>query len=305
MRLWQTWPALVLAGGVIGLCAGTAQEEKAPAKGNLIVIDNAGKEQKLVGWKLVVGTRRLGWLAPPTDPKDKSPRGPEVLEFRDDKSTTFVDGVLTLIPLDRLRAIEYDNDKQIATLKVATDKADADEVLNGTTKYKGTNKLAIEAEADKGDMGVAAVKYLGGSKDGGIKGVRFPSPQGVAPPAGRAATVTVIDKMQKNVQNAVDLQPLYRMQDGSERLTSFLVFKKTYKLELAMLQKVTATPGAKPDEPEWTISVKEGEGQTLTLLKATMIDDKPATLIGLVGKVPVGYKLFPAHVISEIQFDAK
>ena len=36
-----------------------------------------------------------------------------------------------------------------------------------------------------------------------------------------------------------------------------------------------------------------------------MIDDKPATLEGLLGKVPVGYKLFPPHAITEIVFGEK
>ena len=36
-----------------------------------------------------------------------------------------------------------------------------------------------------------------------------------------------------------------------------------------------------------------------------MLDGKAAVLEGFVGRVPAGYKLFPVHVIEEIQFDAK
>jgi hypothetical protein len=42
----------------------------------------------------------------------------------------------------------------------------------------------------------------------------------------------------------------------------------------------------------------------LTLLPAPMIDGKPAVLKGLLGRVPVGYKLFPPSTIGEILFDA-
>ena len=296
MRSCLLVPALLLA--VVGVCA-----EDKPVQGPLIVIDSAGKEQKLSGWKLVAGTRRLGWLAGAADPGQKTPAGPEALEFRDEQSTSFVDGIITFVPLERLRSISYDADKQNVTIKVATDQADADLALTGTTKFKGSNKLAIEAEIDKGNQGVASVKYLGGTL-GGIQGVRFPMPRGTSAPTGRPATITIVDK-QKSVQQAVDLQPLYRLQDGSERLVPYLVFKKTYKVEFAKIQKLTAQPGAKADEPEWTISIQDGEAQTLTLLKAPPIDDKPATLLGLVGKVPAGYKLFPVHVIGEIQFDGK
>jgi hypothetical protein len=297
----KAWPLLALSWCLLGLAF--ADEPKSTS--TLTIVDGAGKEHKLAGWKFVVGTRPLGWLAKAAvDPKEKLAPGPDALAFREEQSTTFVDGVLTLVPLDRLRSIDYDYDTQTVSVKVATDQADADVVLTGTSKYKGTNKLALEAEADRGEKGVAAVKYLAGST-GGIKSVRFGAPRGLAAPTGRGAAVTVVDKKQKNVQPAVDLQALYRLASGSERLLPYLVFKKTYKVELGAIQKVTAAPGAKPDEPEWTIMGKDADGQTLTLLKTTMIDDQPATLLGLVGRVPAGFKLFPAHVISEIEFDAK
>ena len=41
-----------------------------------------------------------------------------------------------------------------------------------------------------------------------------------------------------------------------------------------------------------------------TLLPKVTLEGKPATLVGLVGRVPAGYKLFPLHVIAEVEFGA-
>ena len=49
--------------------------------------------------------------------------------------------------------------------------------LTGTTKFTNVNKLTIEAEVDKGELGIAAVKYFGGTPTG-IQAVKFPSPKG-------------------------------------------------------------------------------------------------------------------------------
>jgi hypothetical protein len=48
---------------------------------------------------------------------------------------------------------------------------------------------------------------------------------------------------------------------------------------------------------------KDGDDSTLTLLQTATIDGQPAQLVGLIGKVPVGYKLFPVRRITAIHFD--
>ena len=320
MSLWNALrgrPVLAVAVGLAALW--TSAGADGPPPGSLVIIDSAGKEHKIKGWKFALGTRRLTWLAaadkapaPPDKKDDKAaPKGarvlpgPEALEFRDDKSTNWQEGVVTLVPIERLRAIDYEAEKQLVTIKVAiSDKPEDDQALTGTTRFKGTNKITIEAEVDRGDMGIAEVKFLGG-QPGGVKAIRFPAPKAAAAATGRSAAVTVTDKMGKNTQNAIDLQALYRMADGTERLLPTLMFKKTFKVELAKVLKITIQPGGKPDEAEWTLKLKDGEEQTLTLLKTIMIDDKPATLEGLLGKVPAGYKLFPPHAIAEIAFEAE
>ena len=51
------------------------------------------------------------------------------------------------------------------------------------------------------------------------------------------------------------------------------------------------------------MTLKDGEENTLTLLKTVPVDDKPAALEGFVGRVPAGYRLFPVQALAEVQFD--
>jgi hypothetical protein len=215
--------------------------------------------------------------------------------------------VLTLIPLDRLRSLEFDNEKREAKVHVALgDKPDADEILTGTTKYLGNNRITIAAEVDKGDLGIAELKFLGGV-DKGIQAVKFAEPKVPAkPPAGREASITIADKESNdNIQKAFDLQPLYRFADGSEKLSPLIMFKKTLKVDIAKIKGWKKVEGASEENRELQVSLADGSEETLTLLKTATLDGKQATLIGLVGKIPAGYKLFPVHTIGELKFEEK
>jgi hypothetical protein len=316
MRTWNPLTALLAAGlaAVAGALASRADDPPKPAEpGTLVVIDAAGKEQKLKTWKFTAGTRRLSWLAPAADVKDKDkdkdkpqpPAVPEALEFREENSTNFVAGILTFIPLERLVAIQYDNDKESVTARVATgEKVDPDQllVLVGTTKFQKINKLVIEAEVDKGDLGVAEVKYLGGVPRG-IRGFRFFSTPKVQPsPAGRPAVVTAGDRKEKTAHKVADLQALYQVPNG-ERLLPILYFKKTLKIDVAKIKTISDADPGDSDETLWRVGLKDSNDETLTLLKTVTLDGKQAELLGLLGRVPAGYKLFPVHTIKGVKFD--
>ena len=311
----KTWLLLPAALAVWAVAADEAPKPAEP--GTLVILDAAGKEQKLKTWKFTTGTRRLGWLAPagekapdkgPAGEKDVAPRrkppaGPEALELRAEMKIEYVEGVLTLVPLDRLRSLDYDNDKETVTARVATGaKPDADEVLTGTTKYRRINKLVLEAEVDRGEQGVAEIKFLGGLPRG-IRGVRFPPPKApAAAPAGRPAVVVSADGDAKTTHKVADLLPLYQLADGSERLLPTLMFRKTLKLDVAKIAKIATT--GNENDPSWQVTMKAGGDETLTLLPKVPYEGRQATLVGLVGRVPVGYKLFPVAAISAITFDA-
>ncbi len=314
MRHWTF--ALLCAGGLAGLFvnAAPAEDPKAADPGTLIVIDGAGKEVKLKSWTFTQGVEHLSWLnikaedgkkepAPPKGPKrGPSKEGPEAFAFRELESTTFKDGIVTMVPLDRVRAVDYDTEKQTVTIRVATsDKPAEDASIVGSTEYKGINKITLEAEVDKGDLGVAEVKFLGGAIKGGIRGLRFAPPKVSALPAGRPANL-VINDGKKPTANVSDVQALYRLGDGSERLSPLLFFKKTIKIDIAKIKKLSF--GGKDGE-DVTLTPKEGEEATFTPLKTVMLDGKEAELVGLLARVPAGYRLFPLHTISEIEFDVE
>jgi hypothetical protein len=313
--------ALLLAAcGLMGLGLLSGAEPE-PAKGEvLIVIDGAGKEHKIKTWKITHGVRPLSWLAPTEkkepepekkewkkDPRKgrekKLPAGPLALEFREEASTNFVEGITTFIPLERIRSIDYDPDTDSVSVTVATgdDKA-GDVVLKGTTKYRGVNKLTIEAEVDKGELGIAEVKFLGGVPKGGIRSVRFPSPKApAAMPAGRTADITTSDKKDKGPFKVSGSQALYRLADGSERLLPYMFFKKTLRVDLSKLEKVQKGETSKEEGTEWSVKFKDGEEHTLSLL-FNLPDDETAHLEGVLGRVPAGYRLFPIGLIAGIEF---
>jgi hypothetical protein len=320
-------------------------EAKPPAPGGLIVIDKNGKEHRLARgkWRFATGTTRLPWLAAPDSKKldkedakkedkegdakkengegdakkedkkavqPKAPAGPEALVFREEKSTNLLDGILTHVLLDRIRAIDYDPEKKTVTVHVvkAGSKGADEEVLEGSTRYKGENMLTIEAETDLGELGVAKVKFqTRGPK--AIKGIRFPRPK--APPAdkGRPASVTAADK-DETVHKVTDLQPLYLLGNGTQRLIPTLMFQKTVKIDVGKIQKLSFVKSGEKggDNMEFEVALKDGKELTLSLLDRTSpLDGKPAKLLGLVGRVPAGCKFFPIkpspnHTFTAVQF---
>jgi hypothetical protein len=295
----------------------------------VVVVDAAGKEHKLKTWKFTAGTRHLNWLATPDkepepkdkpkdkeEPKDKerpnrqppprakAPTGPEAIEFRELDSTNFAEGILTLVPVERARLLEYDAAKKTVKLTVATGpKADAVATLNGSTEYKSTNRVSIDAEIDKGDLGLAAVKFLGGDPKG-VKSIKFPETNKDLKvlAGGRTAQLkSVADSKGSTTHRIGDFKPLYRFGDGTEVLSSTLYFKTTLKVDIAKITKIAKAEGMGADII-WHVTIGKDE-DTLTLLKNPMIDGKQVLLTGFVGRVQAGYKFFPLHVIGEVEFD--
>src|SRR5260370_32725926 len=124
----RTLLGLPLAGLLLALAARADDPPKPAEPGTLVVVDGGGKEHTLKNGKFTLGTRRLAWLTVKEGTKEpaieareakgavktaipKAKDGPEALEFREEKSTTYVNGVLTLVPVDRLRALQIAHDK--------------------------------------------------------------------------------------------------------------------------------------------------------------------------------------------------
>ncbi len=280
-----------------------------PNSGTLVVTDAAGKEHKVSGWSLTAGARPLGWLAPPAKDgdgkgkaKEKAAAAPQALVVREELKIHYLAGVLTLVPLERVRSVTFDKDKETMTVRVAvSDKPEEDAVLTGTTAYRGINKLTIRAEVDMGAEGVAEVTFQGGVPKG-VKEVRFPAPKAEPFKPGRPAVVTTLDRDVKKTYQVSDLQALYQLRSGQEKVVSTVMFRKTLKVDLAKVKKVTA--GSEDGEDVvWQVVRQDGSESTLTLLTSTTMDGEPATLVGLIGRAPAGHVLFPARRVQGVEFD--
>ena len=141
-------------------------------------------------------------------------------------------------------------------------KADDDATLTGPTGYKGINKVVLTAEVDKGDMGVAEFKSSAACRRESAGCAFLSAKAPPTTPTGRTATVTTEYKEKKTTHKVADLQPLYRTASG-EQLSPVLWFRKTLKVDVSKIRKITAN--ASEDEPAWTVTDKDGE-QTLTPL---------------------------------------
>ncbi len=288
-----------------------------------VLLDSGDKEHKLKGEKWRAGIRHLNWLAakepvkqmePGEEPKKgKAPAkvapirptvGPIALEFREIPSTTFVNGVVTLIPVDRLRSLEYDSAKKTVAARVATGDNPAEITFTGSTQYKGINQVVLEAEVDRGVLGIAALKFHGGTPTGGFKKATFPVRMVEPLKMERPASVTILHEKKKVTQRVSDLQPLYQLADGTDVVAPALLFKKSLKVDLANVRKLV---GSEPGQIETTfdVTLRDGSTETLTALNHVKLDGKAATLIGFVGKVPGAWKVYPLHTILELEFDTK
>lgn len=249
------------------------------------LVDAAGREIMLKNGKFSAGTHKLSWL------------NRDALAFRETNSTGFKDGVMTFIPLDRLESLTYDSEKQIVRAKIAGSEV----ALEGSTRYAGINQIAIDAEIDKGTAGIVEVKYRGGVAKGGIKSVRFPAAKPAPAPAGDKLWVVVVDGKKREAPQAVhNLKALYRLDKEIESPLTWVMFRKTFKVEFADVKRLTVSESNEARAFECDVSLKDGSEQTLTLSTTVTVDGRNATLVGLIGEVPAGYKLFPLHTVGEV-----
>lgn len=278
-----------------GACTRAADPPAAP-DAPVVVVDSGGKEVKLRSVKMTGGFHRLAWLADPKGTTDDAKKGPLALELREPNSTTYVKGVLTLVPLGCIEAVRYDTERQTVTVKGLT------EPLTGTLQFKGFNVVSFEGDADG-----LTTKFTGGVPKGGFRSITFPAakPFHSHKPGGTEWKVQIDQPKAGNPTLAVrNLKALYHFPNGSEVLAGEIPVRKgrtplkfdasLKKLEFLAIDTNTHMAAAEVCEdaaPECTVVIP------LT----TERDGKTGTMVGLVGEVDVGWKLFPLHAIKVIK----
>lgn len=292
-RAWTAIGAVLLGGFAV-----LAQPPAEPG-GPAVVVDSAGKEAKLTGVRVTAGTRRLAWQA---DPGGESKQGPLALQIREPHSTTFARGVLTLVPVANIEAIKYDYEKKAATVQV---KGVADPVI-GTLEYRGINTVGLEGDADG-----TATKLSGGVPKDGFKSVAFPDAKPFPARSG-VKLVWSVQIAQPKANNpwltVRNLKPLYAFPGGAELLLDTVPVRKGDPVSLAVagVKRVEAVAvDLDTNVVVWEVQTEDGKERLVAIPPTCEQDGKTGTLVGLLGEVDAGWKLFPLAVIKAIKFEGK
>lgn len=271
-------------------------DEPAKSAATVTVTDLDGKETRVAGAKLTAGTRRLAWLA---DPKaaGEDKLGRLALKVREPVSTTLVDGVLTLVPVAHVEAAKYDYEK----LTVAYALKGAKEPVVGTLQYKGLNTLGI---ADPKAAAKAAPLVAGVPGKAAVKAVAFPDARPLpAPKAGTEWAVRIVQKEPADpVVKVRNLKVLYHHPDGTERLAGELPARKGAAVPLDEALKRLEVLATDANTHFAAVEVEAaGAAERVVVVPLTTGPEKDAAaVVGLLGEVDVGYKLFPLHTIKSV-----
>jgi hypothetical protein len=276
--------------------AAVADDEPGKPAGEVVVTDVDGKETKLTGVRLTSGTRRLGWLGDPKATNPDARLGPQAVEVREPNSTTFARGVITLIPVASLESAKYDYEKLSVSISVKGLK----DPVQGTLQYRGINTLGIAGTAD----GKAATFTAGAQGKAAVKSVVFPDPKPL--PEGKGGVNWAVQIVHPAANNptvkARNLKVLYQFPGGAERLAEGIPVRKGEPIpfdknltRFEMLANDTNTNIAAAE-------VETGPKTERVVAIPLMVEEngKSGTLVGLVGEVEAGYKLFPLHTIKGI-----
>jgi hypothetical protein len=289
-RVWAVVGA-VLAGW---LAVAFARAAEPPAEAT--VTDAEGKDVKVSGLKFTVGARRLTWLADPNGATEDAKKGPLALELREPHSTTYSKGIITYVPLSSVESIKYDYDKQVAAVAVKG----LPEPLAGTLQYKGINVLGFDGTADgKG------AKFSGGAfTKGNIKAVAFAGAS--APPERKGQSPWLIQIDQKTAMNptlkASNFKFLYLFPGGVDVVTDAAATHKGDPLKMDDAVKAYTTLAVDANTSVIAAEVQVGEVERVVVIQPQWEKDgKIGTLVGMLGEVEAGWKLFPLHAIKNMK----
>lgn len=248
------------------------------------VTDAAGKDVALTGVRFTSGMRRLGWLGGPKD-------APLALELREPDSTTFQKGVTTLIPITAVETVRYDYPKLSLSVTVKGLPAP----LAGTLQFKGINTCALE-----GSAGGVPGKFAGGAKDG-FRAVVFAGAVPLPPrPPGATWAVTVEQPKAMNPTLTVrNLKVLYAA-GATEWLADDLPLRKggALKLDAGSLKRLELVAvDANTQTAAAELTTADGPARLVAFPLTRERDGKTGVLVGLLGEVDAGWKLFPLHTV--------
>ncbi len=280
--------------GILLTCWLTVGIACADGPAEAIVADAENKEVKVTDLKLGTGVRRLTWLTD-TDTEDAK-KGLLVLELREPHSTSYAKGIITYVPVNSVESVKYDYDKQVASVGVKG----LAEPLAGTLQYKGINVLTFSGAADG-----KPTSFSGGAfTKGNIKGVSFAGASPLPARKGVSAWQVQIDqpKAMDPTLKVGELKFLYQFPGGNEVLVDAVTPYKSEPLKLDSSVQSYTTLAVDPNTRVIAAEVQVGDKERVVVLMPTLEKDgKTGTLVGVVGEVEAGWKLFPLRTIKNMK----
>jgi hypothetical protein len=280
---------------LVGLL-GSALSQAADAPAEATVTDAENKEVKVTGLKFSTGTHRLAWLADPNAATEDAKKGPLVLEVREPHSTSYAKGIVTYVPVASIESIKYDYEKQFASISV---KGITDPVT-GTLQYKNINVLGFSGTAD----GKATTFSGGAFAKGNIKAVAFPDAKPLPARKGVSAWQIQIDqpKAMNPTLKVGELKFLYQFAGSGEVLVDAVTVHKSDPLKFDAAVKSYTTLAVDPNSHVVAAEVQVGDAERVVVIMPTIEKDgKTGTLVGVVGEVEAGWKMFPLHTIKNMK----
>lgn len=264
-----------------------------------VVVDMEGKETALHQLSWSGNVRRLAWLADPQAADEDSRLGPLALEIREPNSTTLTQGVLTLVPVRHIAAIEFDYERLFVTYRIQG----LQQTLTGTLQFRGINTFTLSGRTASGERR----SFVGGQRGGKVSTIRratFPQSQAVNRP--REGSQWNVQILQPSANDPVvpvrQLRPLFAFPAGRERLLASLPLRKAEPLlfgtQLLRFELLTHDPNTRFAAAEVTLI---GQGERLIVIPLTLPEEgQTGQLLGLLGEIDAGWKLFPLHTVRVI-----
>ncbi len=289
-RVWAV-VGLVLA---CGLAGAVPRAVDAPAEAT--VTDAENKEVKATGLKFGIGTHRLAWMADPAGTTEDAKKGPLAIELREPHSTTLAKGIITYVPVGSIESIKYDYDKLVASVMVKG----VPESLAGTLQYKGINVLGFDAVVDG-----KATRFSGGAfTKGNIKAVAFANAKPIVAKKGLPQWQVQIDqpKAMDPTLKAGNFKFLYQYPLGVQILADAAMVRKGEPLKLDDTVKQLTVLAVDQNTHVAVVEILIGDTEKVFVLPQEVEKDgKKGTLVGLLGEVDAGWKLFPLHSIKTMK----
>ena len=295
----RVWGGLILllGAGLVPFVIGADE----PAAGQLVVVDVDGKEHTLTGVKFGTGTKRLAWLADPNGTTEDAKKGPLALEVRESTSAMpLAQGIITLVPITSIESLRYDFDKELVSIEVKG----LSQPLSGALFYPRVNVIGIS-----GTSSTKTTSFTGGVR--GKPSVKSISLGGAQPhtrsKGGTSWNIRIV-KTKKDEPAVVDnptltarnLKVLVSQPGGREQLLDGLPIRKGQPILFDARLKRFELLANDLNTNFAAAEINEGTDRVVAIPLGPGEDSTTGTLLGILGEVDAGWKLFPLHTIKVI-----